>query len=124
MPRGVSVRCEFPDVDDRLPAIVETALFRVAQEAISNIAKHAGADLVLIQGSIHGDTLTIEIEDDGKGFDPGVARKPTADGHGWGLLGITERVDALGGHIELDTAPDQGVRLVVTVPLPSEAPRA
>lgn len=123
-PRGVSVRCEFPDVDHRLPPIVETALFRVAQEAISNIAKHSDADLVLIQGSIHGDTLTVEIEDDGKGFDPDATRKPAVDGHGWGLLGITERVDALGGHVELDTAPGQGVRLVVTVTLPSEAPRA
>lgn len=123
-PKGVSVRCEFPDGDDRLPPIVETALFRVAQEAISNIAKHSGADLVLIQGGISGDALTMEIEDDGKGFDPSEARRPTADGHGWGLLGITERVDALGGQVELDTAPGQGVRLVVTVTLPAEASRA
>ena len=123
VPRGVSVRCEFPDADLRLPSLYETALFRVSQEAISNIAKHAEADLVLIQGSITGNVLTLEIEDDGKGFDAEVARKPDPDGHGWGLLGITERVDALGGKVQIDTAPGQGVRLVVTVTLPTEAPR-
>jgi signal transduction histidine kinase len=96
----------------------------VSQEAISNIAKHAGAEQVLIQGQIREDVLTIEIEDDGKGFDPAVARSPGPDGHGWGLLGITERVDALGGHVEIDSAPDQGVRMVVTVTLPAETPRA
>lgn len=122
--RGVAVRCEFPDVDRRLPPLYETALFRVSQEAISNIAKHADAEQVLIQGQIRGDGLTIEIEDDGKGFDPAVARTPSPDGHGWGLLGITERVDALGGHVEIDSAPGQGVRLVVTVTLPAETPRA
>lgn len=122
-PRGVSVRCEFADVDRRLPALYETALFRVSQEALSNIAKHADAEQVLIQGSLKGDTLTIEIEDDGKGFEPAVTRTPGPDGHGWGLLGITERVDALGGTVEIDSAPGQGVRLVVTVPLPPESPR-
>ena len=123
VPRGVSVRCEFPEGDQRLPPLFETALFRVAQEAISNIAKHAEADLVLIQGNVAGRLLTLEIEDDGKGFDAEVGRRPGPEGHGWGLLGITERVDALGGHVEIDTAPGQGVRLLVTVTLPSETDR-
>jgi signal transduction histidine kinase len=123
VPRGVSVRCEFADVDRRLPTLYETALFRVSQEAISNIAKHAEAEQVLIQGNMNGDTLTIEIEDDGKGFEPSASRTPGPGGHGWGLLGITERVDALGGTVEIDSAPGQGVRLVVAVTLPPEAPR-
>jgi signal transduction histidine kinase len=117
--RGVAVRCEFPESDRRLPPLVETALFRVSQEAISNIARHAGAEQVLIQGNIRGDTLTIEIEDDGQGFDPAEAGKPSPDGHGWGLLGITERVEAIGGQIDIDTAPGQGVRMVVTVKIPA-----
>jgi len=121
-PKGVSVRCEFTDVDRRLPSIVETALFRVAQEAISNIAKHADAEQVLIQGQLRGDVLTLEIEDDGKGFDPGLATVPGPDGHGWGLLGITERVDALGGQLTIDSAPGQGARLAVTVTVTAEAP--
>ncbi|MCX6551629.1 MAG: HAMP domain-containing protein, partial [Acidobacteria bacterium] len=68
-PKGVLVRCEFSDVDRRLPALMETALFRVAQEAISNIAKHAQAEQALIQCGIQDDVLTIEIEDDGNGFE-------------------------------------------------------
>ncbi len=122
-PRGVAVRCEFPDTEHRLPPLYETALFRVAQEAVSNIAKHAEAEQVLIQGSLDGARLTIEIEDDGRGFDPAQARTPQPDGHGWGLLGITERVEALGGWVTIDSAPGQGVRLVATVTLPTEPTR-
>lgn len=122
--RGVLVRCEFSDVDRRLPALMETALFRATQEAISNIAKHANASQVLIQCGIEQDTLTIEIEDDGDGFELGMVRRPKEEGHGWGLLGITERVEALGGKVEIDTAPGQGVRLVFTVRIPPEDTRA
>lgn len=122
-PRGVAVRCEFSDVDRRLPPIMETALFRVAQEAISNIAKHANAEQALIQCAIRGDVLTIEIEDDGDGFDLTSVRRPAGEGHGWGLLGITERVEALGGNVDIDTAPGQGARLIVTVRIPPEEAR-
>jgi signal transduction histidine kinase len=121
--RGVTVRCEFNDVERRLPPLMETALFRVVQEAISNIAKHAHAEQVLIQCGIRGDVLTIEIEDDGEGFDLAALGRPTEDGHGWGLLGITERVEALGGTVLIDTAPGQGARLVVSVQVPPEAVR-
>jgi signal transduction histidine kinase len=90
------------------------------QEAVSNIAKHAEADQALIQGTIRNGTLTIEIEDDGKGFVPSAVRRPTDKGHGWGLLGISERVEALDGTVTIDSAPDQGARLVISVPLPQE----
>jgi len=121
--RGVAVRCEFNDVERRLPPLMETALFRVVQEAISNIAKHARAEQVLIQCGIRGDVLTIEIEDDGEGFDLAAIGRPTEDGHGWGLLGINERVEALGGKVLIDTAPGQGARLVVSMQVPLEAAR-
>jgi signal transduction histidine kinase len=120
---GVVVRCEFNDVERRLPPLMETALFRVVQEAISNIAKHAHAEQVLIQCGITGDVLTIEIEDDGEGFDRAAVSRPSEEGHGWGLLGITERVEALGGTVLIDTAPGQGVRMAVSVQVPPEAAR-
>ena len=122
-PRGVAVRCEFTDVERRLPPLMETALFRVVQEAISNIARHAKAEQALIQCAVQHDVLTIEIEDDGEGFDRASVRRPSDEGHGWGLLGITERVEALGGKVEIDAAPGQGVRLVVTVRIPAEISR-
>jgi signal transduction histidine kinase len=122
-PHGIAVRCEFSDVDRRLPPAMETALFRICQEAISNIARHAEAEAVLIQCGISGDLLTIEIEDDGCGFDPASVKKPDDEGRGWGLLGITERAELLGGQAHIDTAPGQGVRLVLTVRVPPEASR-
>jgi len=123
-PRGVVVHCEFSEVDRRLTPLMETALFRAAQEAISNIAKHANAEQALIQCGIQGDVLTIEIEDDGIGFEPSAVTRPKDEGHGWGLLGITERVEALGGTVAIDTAPGQGARLVISVPVPPEGARA
>ena len=122
-PRGVAVHCEFNDVDRRLPPLVETALFRAVQEAVSNIAKHADAEHALIQCGFDGDVLTIEIEDDGDGFEPSAVKRPKDEGHGWGLLGITERVEALGGRVVIDTAPGQGARIVITVPVVPEGVR-
>ncbi len=123
-PRGVAVHCEFTDVERRLPQVMETALFRAVQEAVSNIGKHADAEHVLIQCSFERDVLTIEIEDDGNGFEPSAITRPKDEGHGWGLLGITERVEALGGAVVIDTAPGQGARIVITVPVPPEGARA
>jgi signal transduction histidine kinase len=123
-PRGVTVHCEFNEIERRLPPLMETALFRAVQEAVSNIAKHASAEHVLIQCGFAGDTLTIEIEDDGNGFELAAVTRPKDEGHGWGLLGITERVEALGGSVLIDTAPGQGARLVITVAVPPEAPHA
>jgi signal transduction histidine kinase len=123
-PRGVAVHCEFNEIDRRLPPLMETALFRAVQEAVSNIGKHANAEHVLIQCGLEGDVLTIEIEDDGNGFEVAAVKRPKDEGHGWGLLGITERVEALGGSVVIDTAPGQGARLVITVPVPPEDTRA
>ena len=123
-PRGVAVHCEFNDVERRLPPIMETALFRAVQEAVSNIARHADAEHALVQCGFEGDVLTIEIEDDGNGFEPSAVKRPKDEGHGWGLLGITERVEALGGTVVIDTAPGQGARIVITVPVPPEGARA
>jgi len=121
--RGVAVHCEFNEIERRLPPLMETALFRAVQEAVSNIAKHANAEHVLIQCGFERDALTIEIEDDGNGFEVAAVKRPKDEGHGWGLLGITERVEALGGTVVIDTAPGQGARIVITVPVPPEDAR-
>ena len=68
-PAGISARCEFAGLDERLPPDVETAIFRVVQEALNNVVRHADADTVLIQASRADGALTVEIEDDGRGFD-------------------------------------------------------
>ena len=119
-PRGISVRCEFEKLEPRLPPVAETAVFRVCQEAMTNIARHAQAETVLVQARVEGGALVVEIEDDGRGFDPAeVARRPGRP-H-FGLLGIRERVELLGGRLTIDSAPGRGTRLRVEVPLRGEA---
>jgi signal transduction histidine kinase len=114
--RGIAVRCEIHELEHRLPPEVEIALFRIAQEAMNNIARHAKAESVLIQLAPEGRELRIEIEDDGQGFDPAVQ---PADRPHYGLLGIRERAELLGGTAVLDSAPGQGTRLEIRVPLPA-----
>ncbi|MBI4465005.1 MAG: HAMP domain-containing protein [Acidobacteria bacterium] len=123
-PLGIAVRCEFSGLDRRLPAEVETALFRAVQEAISNVARHAEAETVLIQCALRESILTVEIEDDGKGFDPASIQRPVGTARGMGLLGIRERMELLGGTAQIEAAPGQGCRIVLTVPVigePSDA---
>jgi signal transduction histidine kinase len=114
---GLNVRCELTDLDERLPSEIETAVFRAVQESIVNIARHAQAESVLIQGAIENGRLVVEIEDDGCGFDPaGIVRTPDSM-RGIGLLGMRERVEILGGHVTVDSAPGEGTRIVLDVPV-------
>jgi signal transduction histidine kinase len=116
--RGISVRCEFGELK-RLPPEMETALFRMCQEAMSNVARHAQATAVLVQVGVEGGELVIEIEDDGKGFDPGAAGR--REGRpSWGLMGIRERAEILGGTAKIESAPGQGTHVEVRIPLPRE----
>ena len=117
--RGVSVRCEFDAPDRRFPAAFETALFRVCQEAMSNIAHHAHAESVLVQLSEAEGVIRIEIEDDGRGFEPDNVSH--SERRHFGLMGIEERVEILGGKVKIDSAPGQGTRVRLEVPLPRGA---
>jgi len=98
---------------DRLPAEMETALYRIAQEALTNVARHAHARHVRIALAAGNGDLRLDIEDDGVGF-PG--RNAHGGRIGTGLVGIRERVRALGGVVTLHSG--KGARLRVTVPLP------
>ena len=120
--RGVNVRCEFSGLDRRLPPEHETAVFRVVQEAIANIDRHAHAETVLIQGSIRDQELSVEVEDDGGGFEEGAFATPDRAGRGWGILGMRERVEMLGGRLDIHSAPGTGTHLELHVPLPEGAP--
>jgi signal transduction histidine kinase len=120
-PLGMAVRCEFSGLDRRLPPQLETALFRVVQEAVTNIARHSEADGVLIQCGLKGDRLTIEIEDDGKGFAPESVDGAVDGQRGLGLLGMKERVELFGGTVQVDSSPGNGTRLLVSVSVQGEA---
>ncbi|HEX7625011.1 MAG TPA: histidine kinase [Anaeromyxobacteraceae bacterium] len=117
--RGIAVRCEVRELDRRLAPEVEIALFRIGQEAMNNIARHAKAESVLIQLGLDGKDLHIEIEDDGQGFDPAVSPQ---DRPHYGLLGMRERAELLGGTAVIESSPGKGTRLEIRVPLPEEPP--
>lgn len=112
---GIPVDLELPP-DSRLSALpdeVTVNLYRVAQEALANVARHAEADAVLVQLTAEEDLVTLTIQDDGRGFlAPANLEELSAEGH-FGLTGIQERVDLIGGTLEIASAPDQGTTLRV-----------
>lgn len=96
---------------ERLPMAVETALYRVAQEAMTNVARHAHATRVDVLAEHRGDRVMVMIEDDGVGFEPDQAQR----GDHFGLLGLRERAEALGGSLTVESAPGAGTTIVVEV---------
>jgi signal transduction histidine kinase len=100
--------------DRRFPSELETAAYRVAQEALTNAARHSGAGEVEVRAWYHEGTLGIQLADHGRGFDPESAM---TQGHSTGLLGIRERVDLLGGELQVVSSPGEGTNLNVTFPV-------
>ena len=97
-------------LDDRLAPDAETALYRIAQEALTNVAKHARAGNVDIILERRADNVLLIIEDDGVGFDPGAARSA---GHGFGLLGMQERAGLVGAMLEIESSAGKGTTVLV-----------
>lgn len=100
----------------RLPLMHETALYRIAQEALTNIAKHSGADRVSFILERRGDHVLAVIEDNGGGFDVEAAMPATGRGRRLGLLGMRERAALLGGTINVESEPGVGTTLFVRIP--------
>ncbi|MBN1303488.1 MAG: sensor histidine kinase [Anaerolineales bacterium] len=95
-----------------LPLIHEQALFRVFQEALTNVSRHAKATQVTVELHITPDTITLCITDNGKGFDPTTIQTRTT----MGLKGMQERLAGLGGKLTIDTAPGTGTRIMAQLP--------
>ena len=104
------------ELDDSLPGDRERAMYRLAQEALNNVVKHAGAAHVTVRARSDNGDLRIAVEDDGKGFDSAVQ-----EGEGRGLVGMRERVQMLGGELTVTSQPGRGCRVEASVPL-VEAP--
>jgi signal transduction histidine kinase len=98
----------------RLPPAVEEALFRIAQEALTNVAKYAQAGKVVVTLDTKPDESRLTIADDGCGFDPSGWKQPVKD-HGWGLMIMRERAAAVGAELSVESAPGQGTRVVVSL---------
>jgi signal transduction histidine kinase len=101
----------------RLPPPVETAVYRIVQEALNNVLKHAGANRVSVLLELRYNRLQAIVEDDGQGFDVEAVRFASDVGHGLGILGMQERVAALGGNLEIESHAAAGTMLVTRIPV-------
>jgi PAS domain S-box-containing protein len=105
------------EITPRLPTIVETCSFRLAQEALTNVAKHARATSVDVGLSLADDELRIVVRDNGVGFDIAAIRQPAALGTSFGLVSMQERVTLAGGTLEIRSAVGQGTIIDARLPL-------
>ncbi|HEU4760359.1 MAG TPA: HAMP domain-containing protein [Dehalococcoidia bacterium] len=119
-PEGIRLHVLVTGEERRLPPQVETALFRMGQEAMSNVARHARAANVFLGVDFQDRQVSLEVEDDGEGFDPSADRQPGDGQTGIGLLGMRERAALLGGTLEITSEPGNGTRVLVTIALPEE----
>jgi signal transduction histidine kinase len=115
----VDLKTEFKvtDLDDRLAPEIETTLYRVIQEALTNVARHAGASTVRLQLQRKARVVIAAIQDDGRGFDVAHILDNEDSPAGAGLLGIRERVSLLGGAFSVRSEPGHGVNLTVEIPM-------
>ena len=100
--------------EPRLPAAVEHALFRIVQEALTNVAKHARASQVDLEIIVAEELVQLRVSDDGQGFDL-ISSDHSLKESGWGLLTMTERAEAVGGHCRIESCPDLGTKVIVEV---------
>ena len=114
--QNIGVRVRVKSIGEHpLSVRIEAGLYRMAQEALNNIAQHADAQKVLIELTSTPQYVQLAVEDDGRGFDPANARE---DRHG--LIGLNERAHLLGGSFAIESTPDRGTRLEIHIPLERE----
>lgn len=110
---------EYAGLPQRLPPAMEISVYRLVQESVTNIVRHARARHVVVEinGGATGEELELIVRDDGAGFDAARWREHAASALCSGLSGMSERVQLLGGALEVDSAPGRGTRIAATFPL-------
>ena len=120
--RDIAIELETVGLEGgRMPPGVETALYRIMQEALSNVARHAGARRVRIRVERGPATVAMVVEDDGRGFEASAPPSPPTAARGLGIHTMRERAVVLRGTFSIDSAPDRGTRVTVEVPLNGES---
>jgi chemotaxis methyl-accepting protein methylase/signal transduction histidine kinase/PAS domain-containing protein len=109
---------------ERLPPVIETTLYRIVQEALTNVLKHAGATHVSLILERRRNEVRLILEDNGRGFDLEAVRRVPASGRRLGLQSMEERAAQVGGRFDIETTPAAGTTLYVDVPLVNEAQRS
>ena len=119
---GIKVDLETTSIENtRFPETIETALFRIAQEAMNNVVKHAQADTILVAASKDDEGISLTIIDNGKGFD---VADTFSGSHKellhWGLINMRERAEALGGRFQIESDLGKSTRLTIKIPVHTE----
>ena len=116
---GLDIKTDFalPETwgRERLDPELESTVYRLVQEALTNVVKHARAERVDLQVSMNEDAVTVTVRDDGIGFDPATTSE------GFGLVGMRERLELIGGRVDISSAPGQGTEVRAELPVPSQS---
>jgi signal transduction histidine kinase len=105
--------------DVRLPEHIELAMYRIAQEGLQNIVKHASASMARLRFAVEDDNARLEIVDDGVGFDTFENPLGSDEMGGYGVLSMAERAELVGGRLNIRSRPGAGTTVIATIPLPS-----
>ena len=111
---NIRMHVEHDGLDRRFAPQIETGAYRIVQEALTNVARHAGVTQATVRLWVEERTLTIQIIDTGKGFDPALA---SVDGVRGGVLGMRERARLLGGDLTVESTPGEGTRVIARLPV-------
>jgi signal transduction histidine kinase len=107
---AIDFRAEIDDIDDYFPKDSEINFYRIVQECVNNVVKHSGASAAFVNIKRTGAILVLEVSDNGKGFTP---HQLESKNGGFGLVGIAERAELLGGKVEIKSAPEQGAMIKI-----------
>lgn len=118
-PTGIQVEVQAPEHFPEIPPEISISLFRISQEAVNNILRHAEASSVQIILTYQPTSISMEVRDDGVGFNQQVASREALSSHHLGLLGLKERTELLGGQVRLESTLGRGTSLQVEIPLSS-----
>jgi signal transduction histidine kinase len=117
---AIAAQLDTDGIRRRFPAEIESACFRVAQEALANVARHAGARRVWLELAEEKGTLRLVVRDDGIGFEVDTALRRAGAGECFGLIGMRERLDLAGGTLEVESGAGIGTTIRACFPVPLE----
>jgi len=113
---GINVQLDLKDLYGRLPAAIEFTVFRIIQESLQNVYRHANATLVTITSRRQDGRLVFTVADNGRGFDP--RELPARAGRHLGITGMKERAALVNGHLNVDSRPGRGTTVTLVIPAP------
>jgi signal transduction histidine kinase len=120
---AVKIKCDIDEIDHLIPESQWIVIYRIVQEAVNNVRKHAQAENVSLVARRHGDKVTFSLEDDGKGFDQSRIEMRPAPERGLGLATMKERIKMVDGFLDLWSVEGKGTRIMFTIPVKKEGLR-